>query len=561
MKYPDVMGPELSRIGVRDSQMYNLIAGVLITDIVKTSLGPRGMEKVYIDILGEETITKHGGAFLRKMDVDHPAAKMVVDAVNSVDTHVGDGTVATAVLIGALLRHSQELLKSGVATPAIIGGFEKGLDFALDALDGIKIQSDCGNESLMRQLLDSCLDGKAIFDSMSENSDVRDAIMAAVCSVADFAGRTADVDGIKIEEKPGSSSKMQLVMGTVIDKTADSPAMPDRLLNAKILLLNDSLEAVRTKTESEIEITSPSQMGQFLRQESSDVLSLVRKVVDSGANVVVSRKGISGLAQEYLARAGIISIRRAKYNDLWWLEKSTGAKTCRDVERISAGELGFAASVYERDVGGDRMLFVEAQEPRSVTLLLRAASKRHLDEFHRTAKNAIFVLRNFVEDPFVVFGGGSCEAMMAQKVRERSHSVDGREQVAVQRFADSLDEIFLTLSRNAGLNPLDALPRLRAGLAGAHDGQWYGVNSSKRTVEDMSLSGVVETAAVKEQMLKTAVEAANAILNVNDVFMKDLIDNTHCHIDGTVHAHKDPGRNHNHWEQEGLEQRQMHHYY
>ena len=561
MKYPDLINPEISRIGVRESQMYNIIAGWLVTETIKTSLGPRGMEKVYIDILGEATITKHGGAFLRKVDVDHPAAKTVVEAVNAVDTHVGDGTIASAVLIGALLKHAQKLLGMGMPTAAIIRGFEMSLEAALAFLEEIKIKSSHTDRHLMGQLLDSCLEGKAIFDSMPENTKIRGIIMEAVCAVADFYNQKIDIDDIKIEEKPGNSLDIQLVMGTVIDKTVDSSEMPACLQDVKVLLLNDPLETMRTRTESEIEITGPSQMNQFLRQEGNDVLLLAKKVAESGAGLVISRKGIGELAQEYFAKRGIISIRRAKYNDLWWLEKSTGAHTCKDVEKISKDELGFASFVYEQNVGGDRMLFVEAKNPSSVTLLLRSSSKRYLDEFHRTVKNAIFVLRNFIEDPFVVFGGGSCEAIIAQRVRGYSESVEGKEQIAIQSFADALEEIPLTLARNAGMNTLDVLPQLRAKTSGTRQVRWYGINSVTRGVEDMSLSGIVDTAAVKEQMFKTSVEAVNMVLNVNDVFMKDLIDNTHCHIDGTVHAHKDPGRNHNHWEQEGLEQRQMHHYY
>ena len=561
MKYPDLINPEISRVGVRESQMYNIIAGQLITEAIKTSFGPRGMEKVYIDILGEAMITKHGGAFLRKIDTDHPAAKTVTEAVNAVDTHVGDGTIASAVLIGALLKQAQNLLRKGVPTAAITRGFERSLEVALEYLKEIKIESNHADKQLMRNLLDSCLDGKAIFDSMSENSSIRKIIMDAVCSVTDFRRQKIDVDDIKIEEKLGNSSDIQLVMGTVIDKTIDSSVMPNALQNVKVLLLNDPLETMRTKTESEIEIASPHQMSQFLKQESNDVLSLVKKVAESGARLVISRKGIGELAQEYFAKSGIISIRRAKYNDLWWLEKSTGAKTCQDIEKISKDELGFASSIYEQNVGGDRMLFVETKKPKSVTLLLRSNSKRYLDEFHRTAKNAIFVLRNFIEKPFIVFGGGSCEAIIAQKILEYSGSVEGKEQLAVRGFAHALEEIPLTLARNVGMNTLDVLPQLRAKFTRAQNKRWYGINSLTRKIEDMSSSGIVETAVVKEQMFKTAVEATNMILNVDDVFMKDLIDNTHCHIDGTVHAHKDPGRNHNHWEQEGLEQRQMHQYY
>ena len=575
MKYPDIFNPELSRIGARESQVYNLVAARLAADTVRTSLGPRGMEKVYIDILGEATITKHGGAFLRKLDVDHPAAKAVVEGVNAVDTHVGDGTATAAVLIGALLGHAQHLRASGVPTASIIDGFEAGLGFALESLDGMEARAEGAggggaDTATMNSLVDTCLSGKAIFDSMADRESVRDAVVGAVSAVHDARAGAVDVDDIKIEEKRGGSERIELVMGTIIDKPVDSPAMPRAVRDAKVLLINDELEATRTRTESEIVVTSPNNMAQFALQEGANVAMLARRVVESGARVVISRKGIGARAQEMLAAEGIVSVRRAKYNDLWWLEKATGARTCRSVEDISEEELGFASRVYERSVGGDRMVFVESERPRSVTLLLRAVSKEHLDEFHRTAKNAIFVLRNYIERPYVVFGGGACEAAMARDVRERAVSLEGKRQLAASRLADALEEVPATLAGNVGMNPLDALPRLRSEHASRGGGTeagggparcWHGIDSSARRVADMSGSGVVETAAVKRQVLKSAVETAALILNVDDVFVKDLIDNTHCHIDGTVHAHKDPGRNHSHWEQEGLEQRQMHHHY
>ena len=570
MKYPDIFNPELSRIGARESQMYNLVAARLAADVLRTSLGPRGMEKVYIDILGEATITKHGGAFLRKLDVDHPAAKAVVEAVNAVDTHVGDGTSSAAVLICALLGHAQQLRGAGVPTATIVDGFETGLGFALEALGGMEVRREAAgggaDARTMGRLADTCLSGKAIFDSMADRAAVRAAIVGAVVAVADLRTGRIDVDDIKIEEKRGSPARIDLVMGTILDKPVDSPAMPRAVRDARVLLLNDEIGAARTKAESEVVISSPSNMAQFALQERSNVLLLAKRVAESGAGVVVSRKGIDAHAQEALAAEGIVSVRRAKYNDLWWLEKATGARTCRSVEDISADELGFASRVYERSVGGDRMLFVESERPRSVTLLLRAGSREHLDEFHRTAKNAIFVLRNYVESPSVVFGGGSCEAAMARAVRERAAALEGKRQLAAARVADALEEIPAALAGNVGMSPLDALPRLRSEHAAAAEGGgggpcWSGIDSSAREVADMSMSGVVETAAVKRQVLESAVGVAALILNVDDVFVKDLIDNTHCHIDGTVHAHKDPGRNHSHWEQEGIEQRQMHHHY
>ncbi len=563
MKYPDLLNPDVARIGLQDSQKYNLLSGKLVTEIVKTSLGPRGMEKMYIDILGEDTITKHGGAFLRKVDVLHPAAKSVIEAVNTVDTHVGDGTTSAAVLIGSLLSHAEEMLKIGIPVATITRGYEKSLDYALEILDEIKIKANKRDRETMRKLLTTCLEGKAIFDLQEENAKIVDIILEAVCDVANLETGQIDIDDIKIEEKIGNVTDIELIKGTVIDKTIDSSAMPRTIKDAKILLINESLETMRTKTESEIEIVSPEQMSQFLDQENKDLLVLVKNIVDSGANVVISRKGVNEFVQEALAKKGIISMRRVKYNDLWWLEKATGAKTCKNIEKISSKELGFAKRVYEKTVGGDKMVFVEGgNKPKSVTLLLRANSKRYLDEFHRNALNAFYVLRNFIENPFLVHGAGSAEGIIAQKIRQRAGTVEGKEQIAVDRFADAVEEIPLTLARNVGMNVLDTLTLLRTKFAKSNGNvKWYGINSNLRKISDMSSSEIIETVAVKQQVFKTAVEASNMILNIDDVFMKDLIDNTHCHIDGTVHAHHDGGKTHNHFEQEGLEQRQMHHYY
>lgn len=578
MKHPEIFNPDLSRIGTQDSQMYNLVAGELVTQVVKTSFGPRGMLKVYIDILGEETITKHGGAFLRKLDVDHPAAKSVVDAVNTVDNHAGDGTIATAILIGALLKRSRELRKAGIATPKIIRGFEAGMRQALGEIGRIKFWADRADRLVMLGLARTCMSGKAFEDAVPGPGGTAHMIVDAVCRVSDFEAGRVRIDDIKIEEKTGRPAQTELVAGTVIDKPIDCPAMPRSMRNARVLLLNEPLEKSRTKTESEISITSPCQMREFLCKEEDNVARLARKVIESGAGMAISRKGIDEQTQNLLAEAGIITVRRVKYNDLWWLERATGAKTCENLESISASELGFAGRIYERKVGGDAVLFVESpNSPRSVTLLLRASSKRYLDEFHRTALNVMYALRNFIERPYLVFGGGSCEMILARSIREKAAAIGGAESLAVEGFANALEEIPLTLASNLGMNRLDVLPILhhlhesRAKHAnGNAEGsleetekgtRWYGIDSGTRSILDMSLSQVVDVAFVKEQMIKTAAEAACSILNIDDVFVKDLIDNTHCHIDGTVHAHKDPGRNHNHWEQEGLEQRQMHHYY
>ena len=562
MKYPGLLNDDISRVGTNEAQMYNLLTGTLVADLVKTCLGPRGMSKMYIDILGEDTLTKHGGAFLRKVDVDHPAAKSVIEAVNTVDTHVGDGTSSAAILIGSLLGNAKELLNLGIPTATIVRGYEIGLDLVLDSLDEIKIKQNNDNLEKMRELLITCITGKTIFDLQEDQMKIVDMIIEAVLDVADLKNNYFSIDDIKIEEKIGNVTEIQLIKGTLIDKTIDSSAMPKCINDAKILLINEPLETMKTRYESEIEITSPKQMSQFLVQENNDLDHLVQNIVNSGANVVISRKGVNDFVQESLAKKGIISMRRVKYNDLWWLEKAVNAKTCESIEKISPHELGFARKIYEKTVGGDPMVFVEGKSPKSVTILLRANSKQYLDELHRNILNAFHVLQNFIESPFVVCGAGSVEGLLSQKIKKQSGTIDGKEQIVVEKFADSILEIPLTLARNVGMDVLDTKTCLQAKFANSNGKiKWYGINSETRNISDMSLSKIIETVAVKQQIFKTAVEATNLILSVNDVFMKNIIDNTHCHVDGVVHAHHDPGKNHNHFEQEGLEQRQMHQYY
>ena len=563
MKYPDLLNEDIARIGVQDTRMYNLLSGRLITDVIKTSLGPRGLDKVYIDIQGDAMITKHGGAFLRKIDVGQPAAKAVIEGANAVDTHVGDGTISVAVLIGALIKQAEDLLEKKIPPAVIVRGYNKAGEIAQEILWQIAQKSNPSDRKILHNLAICCLKGKAVFNMSADEVPFANLVVDAICAITDFEKNKLDVDDIKIEQKLGNMSEIKLVKGIVIDKTIDNYAMPTSIENAKILLTNDFLENMRPKTEDQITITSPEQMNLFHKEITNNIISKVKKIVECGANVVISRKGIDNIAQEALAKAGIISMRRVKSNDLWWVEKATGAKICKSLEEISPNDLGHAKKVYQKMVGDDKMVFVDGcSNPKSVTLLLRANSLRYLDEFHRTALNAIYVLRDFIEKPFIVRGGGAPEAIIARKIREKSYEIEGREQFVVEKFADAIEEIPITLARNAGMDSIDALTELRSKHAKFTNGKfrWFGIDSAQRTVNETN-SNVIEPAVVKEQIIKTAVEVTNMILRVDDVFMKDEIDNTHCHIDGTVHAHKDGGKSHNHFEQEGLEQRQMHHYY
>ncbi|HEU4604613.1 MAG TPA: TCP-1/cpn60 chaperonin family protein [Nitrososphaera sp.] len=565
------------------ARRYNLLAARLIAELVKNSLGPRGLEKMFIDVMGEVTVTKDGATLLRKIDVEHPAAKVLIEASNAVDNEVGDGTTSVVVLAGALVQKAEELLDMGIAPSTISDGYLAGLDIALEALDGISQKYGNADRQAMQSLARTCLQSKALAYG---GEGVAGLVVDAVCSIANFGGNSIDIDDIKIEEKEGSMLDAQLVSGIVIDKTIDSSAMPRAVENARIMLLDDELEGKRTRTDAEIRITSPDQIKSYSDAQTLMIKSKMQHIIDSGANAVFSRKGINTLAQHLMTRAGIISVRRVKENDLVWLAKATGATISQKLDHEHDDphhghghhhhdhhddhyhhgdidiKLGHAERVYEKQVGDDKMVFVEGCEnPNAVTLLLRANSKRTLDECHRSALDAISVLRNFVVRPSVVAGGGAAEAAIARAVREKASLVSGREQIVIQKFAEALEEIPLTIARNAGMDVIDTLVQLRSkhsnGKASTH-----GVDAIERKVQEM-FPLVIEPAAVKEQVIKTAVEVTNLLVRVDDVLMAKPTMYTHTHANGAKHSHAggDKEHQHDHFDRLGKQQRPMHHYY
>jgi chaperonin GroEL (HSP60 family) len=563
------------------ARRYNLLAARLIAELIKSSLGPRGLEKMFVDVMGEVTVTKDGATLLRKIDVEHPAAKVIIEASNAVDNEVGDGTTSVVILAGALVQKAEELLDMGIAPSTIADGYLKGLDIALASLDHVSKEYDNADRQAMERLARTCLQSKAL----AYDDKFAGLVVDAISSIANFAGRSIDTDDIKIEEKEGSILDAQLIRGIVIDKTIDSSSMPRSVENARIMLVNDELEGKRTKTDAEIRITSPDQIKSYSDAQTFMIKSKVQHIIDSGANVVFSRKGINTLAQHMLTKADIISVRRVKENDLLWLAKATGATISEkldhehehhhkhdhehqhhDDDHYRHGDidikLGSAERVYEKQVGDDRMVFVEGcRDPKAVTLLLRANSKRTLDECHRSALDAISVLRDFIVKPWVVAGGGAAEVAIAKTVREKAPSIPGREQIVVQKFAEALEEIPLTIASNAGMNVINTLTQLRSahskGQASSH-----GVDAIERKVKEM-LPSVIEPAVVKEQVFKTAVEVTNLLVRVDDVLMAKPTMHTHTHDDGTKHSHAggDKEHQHDHFDRLGRQQRPKHHYY
>lgn len=575
-----LFGNGVKRTYGTQAMRYNLLAARLIADLVKGFLGPRGLEKMFIDILGEMIVTKDGATFLRKIDVEHPAAKVIIEASNAVDNAVGDGTTSVVVLAGALVQKAEDLLEMGISPAVISDGYHNALQMAIGIIRKVARNSTNYDRKIMKYLVDTCLRSKAV-SHFTEQMKIPSLVVDGICRVADFSKSYLDVDDIKIEEKIGISSDMQLVLGTVIDKTIDESSMPRIIENAQILLLDNDIQDERTKTDAEIRISDPTEVTHFLDNKTRNLVQKIQCVIKSGANVIFSRGGIDPLALNHFAKNRILTVRRVKENDLLWLAKATGAKVVKDLDTISSTDFGYAAKVYEKMVCDDKMVFVDGcSNPKSITFLLRASSKKILDEFHRTVLDSIYVLRNFIMEPKIVPGGGAVEAFIAQLIKDRSNLISGKEQIVIQKFAEALEEIPLTIAKNAGMNTMDIGTRLREKVYtqsllndskiwkrdyqynNSHD--WYGINAIERKIDNMMNLHVMEPLMVKEQILITATEVIILLMRVDDVLMKKPVDmhgHTHTHIDGTTHSHKGGNKPHDHFDRLGKQQRPMHHYY
>jgi len=579
MQNRQLFGEGVRRSSGGKARRYNLLAARLIADLVKGSLGPLGLEKMFIDIMGETTVTKDGATFLRKIDVEHPAAKLLIEASNAVDNAVGDGTTSVVVLAGALVEKAEELLDMGIPPTIISDGYLNALDMAIEILRAISVESINSDRKIMESLASTCLTSKAISHITEEMKIVR-LIVNSICQIANFSNNYVDVDDIKIEEKMGSISETELINGIVIDKTIDNSSMPHIVENARVLLLDIDIENEQTRADAQISISGPSDLGRYLEYGTNNTLEKIQNVVDSGANVIFSRGGISPLAQNYFAKKSIMTVRRVKENDLLWLEKATGARITRDLDRITSDDIGFAAEVCQKFVGDDKMVFVDGcKNPKSVTLLLRASSKVILDEFHRAVLDCLYVLRDFVAMPRIVAGGGAAEAVISHLVKERSYLISGKEQIVIQKFSEAVEEIPLTIAINAGMDRVDTMTRLREKVssqcdvkneksrkrAHRHDNNYhsYGVNAIERKIDNMMSKRVMEPLMVKEQILNTAVEIITLLIRVDDVLIAKPVMDTHAHThaDGTSHSHRDGNKAHDHFDRLGKQQRPMHHYY
>jgi thermosome len=500
----------------REAQNNNIMAAKAVAAAVRTTLGPKGMDKMLVDSLGDIVITNDGATILKAMDIEHPAAKMIVEVAKTQDDEVGDGTTTAAVLAGEFLKNAEELLEAGVHPTVIASGYRLASIKAKEILQTLAKPVSRDDKDLLLKIADTAMTGKGaeaqkgVFATMAVN---------AVLAVVDTENgkNTVDVEDIKVEKKVGGSVEAsELIEGMVIDKERVHTNMPKKVKDAKILLLNEALEIKKTEVDAEISIKSPDQLQLFLDQEEQMLHDMVNKVIDSGANVVFVQKGIDDIAQHYLAKAGVYAARRVKKSDMDKLARATGAKILTSLKEINGSDLGRSGLVEEKKIGDEAMTYVtECHNPKAVSIILRGGTEHVVDEAERALHDALRVVGIAIEDEKLVAGGGSPEVELALRLREYSGTLTGREQLAVSKFAEALEVIPRTLAENAGLDPIDMLVEMRS----QHEKgkKTAGLNVFTGKVVDMWKEGVVEPLRVKTQAIDSATEAATMILRIDDV--------------------------------------------
>ncbi|TET56818.1 thermosome subunit [Candidatus Bathyarchaeota archaeon] len=501
----------------REAQRNNIMAARIIGEVLRSTLGPRGMDKMLIDSLGDITITNDGAAILDEVEVEHPAAKMMVEVAKTQDDMVGDGTTTAVVFAGELLKRAEELIDQNIHPLIVVSGYRKAAQKAVEILDKIGIPIDINNRSVLRKVALTSMASKSVGTARETLADIA---IDAVKQITERRGDkwVADIDNIQIVKKEGKSLfDSQLIKGIIIDKEVVHVGMPKIVKKAKIALLDSPVEIEKTEFSAEIRIKDPTQIQAFLDQETQMLQNMVEKITTSGAKVLFCQKGIDDMAQHFLAKKGILTARRVKQSDMEKLSRATGGIIVTNFDDLKSTDLGTAGLVEERKVGDDKMIFVEeCKKPKSVAILIRAGLERMVDEAERAMNDALSVVSDVIENNKIVPGGGAIEAEVAKEVRSFAKKVGGREQLAIEAFADALEIIPKTLAENAGLDPIDILVALRS----AHEkqkGNLMGVNVFSGKIVNMHSNGVIEPIAVKEQAIKSATEAASMILRIDDV--------------------------------------------
>ncbi len=501
----------------RDAQKSNITAAIIVSEVVKTTLGPRGMDKMLVDSLGDVTVTNDGATVLDEIDVQNPAAKMMVEVAKTQDDEVGDGTTTAVVLAGGLLKRAQDLLDDEVHPTTIVAGYKKAADRAVQILNSLAEPIKLDDKAALKKVAVTAMHSKGLGGAREHFADIA---IEAVQLVKEKRGDAwyADIDNIQLVKKEGKSLfDTQLVRGIIVDKEVVHPGMPKQVKNAKIALLDAALEIEKTEISAEIRINDPTQMKAFLDEETRMMKEMVDKIKASGATVVLCQKGIDDTTQHYLAKEGMLAVRRIKKSDMEKLGRATGGKIITNLDDLKPSDLGKADLAEERKIGDDKMVFIEGcEDPKSVSVLIRAGLERLVDEAERALKDALSVVIDVVQKPKVVIGGGAVEAELSKRLRDYASKVGGREQLAIEAFANTLETIPRTLAENAGLDPIDIMVSLRS----AHEkktGATQGVDVFKGEVRDMKKQGVVEPVRVKEQAIRSAAEAASMILRIDDV--------------------------------------------
>ncbi|MBI3859975.1 MAG: TCP-1/cpn60 chaperonin family protein [Thaumarchaeota archaeon] len=500
----------------REAQRNNITAAKLISELVRTSLGPRGMDKMLVDTMGDVTITNDGATMLKELDIQHPAAKMMVEISKATDNEVGDGTTSAVVFAGALLDKAEELIEKDVHPVVIVDGYSRAVEKAQKILEDIAEKVDpLSRPDLLKVANTSMLTKLVNEDAPHLAGVVVDAIL--MISEKGDKGMKADIDNVKVEKKPGGAiTDTQLIRGMVLDKEVVHSGMPKRVEEAKIALINSALEIEKTEFSAEIRINDPEQMQQFMDEESNILKGMVQKVSEAGANVLICQKGIDDLAQHFMAKAGVLAVRRVKESDMSKLAKATGARMVTNLDDLTSKDLGYAKLIEERKLEEDKWVFIEGcKNPKAVTILVRGGTQRIVDEAERALHDALMVTKDVVELPAVVAGGGAPEEEVSLQLRTWAQKLSGREQLAAMRFADAIESIPLTLAENAGMDPIDTQVDLRA--KHGKEGKWFGVDAMNGKVADMYAKSVVEPLAVKLQIIRSATEAASMILRIDDV--------------------------------------------
>tara|TARA_B100001123_G_scaffold118329_1_gene137709 strand:+ start:2819 stop:4450 length:1632 start_codon:yes stop_codon:yes gene_type:complete len=500
----------------RDAQKNNIMAAKLVADIVKSSLGPRGLDKMLVDSLGDVTITNDGATILKEIDAQHPAAKMMVEISKTIDTEVGDGTTSSVLFAGTLLGKAEELLKKDVHSSVIIEGFQAASEKALEILSEISKKVTSNDRETLLKIASTSMESKLI----SEDSDSLSKIVVdSVMNITETRDNksTVDLENIKVEKKAGGSIQdTALIKGIILDKEVVHSGMPTKIQQAKIALLNTAMEIEKTEMSAEIRINDPTQMQMFLEEENRMIKTMVDKLHSVGANVVICQKGIDDMAQHFLSKHGILAVRRVKESDMTKLAKATGARITSNIDDISEKDLGASNIVQQRKVESDKWVFIEGcKNPQSVTLLIRGGSQRVVDEVDRSIHDSLMVVKDVIEKPEIVAGGGAPEAVLAAFLKDWSERFEGRQQLAINKFAEALEVIPLTIAENAGMDPIDTMVKLRSKQSEGK--KWTGINAKEGKVADMLSQNIVEPVVVKEQIIKSATEAASMILRIDDV--------------------------------------------